>query len=299
MSEFIKSLSDEFENIYFIEGERRGGYPYSNSMLLGDYLIDTGISSGYIRKLRRKFEINTVILSHWHEDHIAGNRLLKNARFLCHSEDKHIVEDIDKIIPYYGLNPEDLPEFVELLEGFRINNIKINKTIEHDEILKINDLILKVIHTPGHTAGHCCFFEENSKIGFLADIDLTNFGPFYGGIDSSVIEFEESIEKLEKLNMEIAISGHKGIFQGEKLIKVSLNKYKSKIYEYDERILSYLSEKEPTNSDDLLRKNIIYKKYGPWEVFEITAEKIMIEKHFEKFLKNNIIEKKDNGYILS
>jgi len=61
MPEFIKSLSDEFENIYYIEGERRGGYPYSNSLLIGDYLIDTGISSGRIRKLNRKFEINTVI----------------------------------------------------------------------------------------------------------------------------------------------------------------------------------------------------------------------------------------------
>jgi len=298
MVEFIKSLSDEFENIYYIEGERRGGYPYSNSMLVGDYLIDTGISSGYIRKLRREFEINTVILSHWHEDHIAGNRLFKNAKFLCHNEDKHIVEDIDKILPYYGLKPEDLPDFVELLEGFKINNIKIDKTIEHEEIIEINDLRLKVIHTPGHTAGHCCFFEENSRIGFLADIDLTNFGPFYGGIDSSVIDFEESIEKLEKLGMEIAVSGHKGFFQGTQLIKENLNKYKSKIYEYDERILSYFSEKVPINSDDLIKKNIIYRKYGPWQVFEITAEKIMIEKHFEKFLKNNIIEKKDNGYIL-
>ncbi len=299
MPEFIKALSDEFENIYYIEGERKGGYPYSNSMLIGDYLIDTGISSGHIRKLKRQFEITSVILSHWHEDHIAGNRLLKNAKFLCHSEDKHIVEDVDKIFPYYGLKPEDLPDFVELLEGFRMNNTKIDRTIEHEEIIEINDMRLKVIHTPGHTAGHCCFIEENSRIGFLADIDLTNFGPFYGGIDSSVIDFEESIEKLEKLNMEIAISGHKGLFQGVKLIKESLNRYKSKIYEYDERILSYLSEKNPLNSNDLIKKNIIYKKYGPWKVFEITAEKIMIEKHFEKFLINKVIEKRDNGYILS
>ncbi len=299
MPEFIKSLSDEFENIYYVEGERRGGYPYSNSLLIEDILIDTGISSGYIRKLKRQFTINTIILSHWHEDHISGNRVLKDAKFLCHGEDQHIIEDIDKIIPFYGLDPADLPQFLELIEGFRIKNTKIDRTIEHDEIIEINDLRLKVVHTPGHTAGHCCFFEENSKIGFLADIDLTNFGPFYGCIDSSVIDFEESMDKLKKLNMEIAISGHKGFFQGMKLIREELDKYKSKIYEYDERILTHLSEKDPINPDDLIKKNIIYKRYGPWKVFEITAEKIMIEKHFEKFLKNKIIEKKNNGYILS
>jgi hypothetical protein len=55
----------------------------------------------------------------------------------------------------------------------------------------------------------------------------------------------------------------------------------------------------PINPGDLLKKNIFYKRYGPWEIFEINAEKIMNEKHFEKFLKNNQIEKKNNGYILS
>jgi len=298
MLNFIKPLSEEFDNIYFVEGERRGGYPYSHSMLIGDYLIDTGISSGRLRKLKKEFPINRVVNSHWHEDHIMGNRMMKEARFLCHSEDRHIIEDLDKIFPYYGLKVTDFPEFQELLEGFRIKNTKIDRVIEHNEVIEINDLRLKVIHTPGHTAGHCCFFEENSRICFLADIDLTNFGPFYGGIDSSVMDFEESIEKLEKLNMEIALSGHKGIFQGAKLIKEELKKYKSKIYEYDEKILSYLSEKNPINPDDLVKKNIIYRKYGLWEVFEITAEKIMIEKHLEKFRKNGIVEQNDEGYYL-
>jgi len=299
MPDFIRSLSDEFENIYYVEGERKGGYPYSNSLLLGDYLIDTGISSGYIRKLKRQFLINNIILSHWHEDHISGNRLFKETKFLCHSKDKHIIEDISKFFPYYDIEPTTLPDFLELIEGFRIKNTKIDRVIENGEIIETESLRIKVIHTPGHTAGHCCFFEMNSRIGFLADIDLTNFGPFYGGIDSSVIDFEESIDKLKSLDMEIAISGHKGVFYGQKLIRVELDKFKSKINEYDERILSYFSEKNPINPEDLIKKNIIYKRYGPWEVFEINAEKIMIEKHFEKFLKNNQIEKKNKGYILS
>ncbi len=299
MNDFIQQLSEEFKNIFFVKGERNGGYPYSNSLLIEDYLIDTGISSGHIRKVKRDFTINNVICSHWHEDHISSNRLLKYSVFMSHVEDKHIIEDIDKIFPYYGLKTTDFPEFLELIEGFRIKNTKIDKTITHNEIIEINDLKLKVIHTPGHSAGHCCFYEEQTKIAFLADIDLTKFGPFYGCIDSSVMDFEESIEKLKKLDIEIAVSGHKGVFRGAKLIKDELDKYKSKIYEYDERILSHLSEKDPLNAHDLIKKNIIYKKYGLWSIFEINAERIMIEKHFDKFLKNNLIEPKNDGYILS
>ncbi|MFX1257662.1 MAG: MBL fold metallo-hydrolase [Promethearchaeota archaeon] len=301
MIDISQPILDEFKNIFFVKGERNGGYPYSNSLLIEDYLIDTGISSKHLRKLKRNFSINHVILSHWHEDHISGNRLLKNARFLCHREDKHIVEDIYKMIPYYGLTntiAEDM--LIPIIEGFKIKNTKIDKTIEDNNLIKINDYQLKVIHTPGHTAGHCCFYEESSKIAFLADIDLTNF-IFYGGIDSNLIDYEKSIEKVEKLLLpqcEIAISAHKGVFQGKKLIKEELKNYKLIIHKNDERLLSHLSERKPINSQDLTEKNIIYKRYSEWKEFEIIAEKIMIEKHFEKFLMENLIEKTKNGYVL-
>ena len=109
------------------------------------------------------------------------------------------------MIPYYGLDNTIAEDLLDpIIEGYRIENTEIEKTIEHDEIIRINNYRLRVIHTPGHTAGHCCFYEENSKIAFLADIDLTRF-IFYGCLDSNLIDYEKSIEKLEKLNMEIAI----------------------------------------------------------------------------------------------
>ena len=302
MDNFIQPLSDEFKNVYFVRGKGNGGYPYSNSLLIEDYLIDTGISSKHLRKLKKEFSINNILLSHWHEDHILGNRLLKNANFLCHIEDKPVIENINKMEIYYGLLNTPAEGILEpFIQGFNIKNTKISKTIEDNEIIEIGkNFRLKVLHTPGHSAGHCCFYEENLKIIFLADIDLTRFGPFYGSMDSNLINFEESIEKLKKLDIEIAISSHKGVFKGTKLIKEELNKYLLIIYKRDERILSHLSEMTPLNSLDLMNKNIIYKKYSEFgKVFEIISERIMIEKHFDKFLKNNIIEKKNNGYILS
>ena len=298
MNDIIESLSDEY-NIHFVKGQKNGGYPYSHSMLIEDYLIDTGISRRHMRQLKKQFSINNVILSHWHEDHISSNILLKNATYFCHSKDIHIVEDISKMGPYYGLTKEITENLIEFFfKSFKMENTKVDKTIEHNEILNINNCRLRVIHTPGHTAGHCCFYEENTKIAFLADIDLTNFGPFYGCIDSSVIDFEESIEKLKNLDIEIAVSGHKGLYEGRNLIREELDKYKSKIIKYEENILSHLSEKNPIAIQDLMHKNLIYRKYGVGKDFEVIAEKIMIEKHFDKFLKNNTVEKLDNGYIL-
>ncbi len=302
MNDIIQSLSDEFKNIFFINGQRNGRYPYSHSLLIRDYLIDTGISSGFMRKLKRKFSINHVILSHWHEDHIACNRLLAGAKFYCHSSDRLLLEDFNSNYKryYYVENTSVDDLFDGFLDLLKVEDTQINKTIEDNGIIDISENYqLKVIHTPGHSAGHCCFYELNSKIAFLADIDFSSFGPWYAGLDSNLGDFEKSIEKLKKFDIDIAVTSHKGVFYGDKQIKQKLNEFQAKIDERDKLILEFLSESKPLTSKDLIRKNIIYKFNSEFEAYENIAEKVMLDMHFDKLLKNNLIEQIDNGYILS
>jgi glyoxylase-like metal-dependent hydrolase (beta-lactamase superfamily II) len=299
MTDFIQPISDEFKKIYFIKGARDGKYPYSHSLLIDDFLIDTGISSRLLRKLKRLESIKNVLLSHWHEDHTSGNRLLPDARFYIHSKDKFLIENIKKFNEFYGIsNSPAEEEFEWLMEGLKLQNTKIDKNLEDGEVIKVgNDYNIKVIHTPGHTAGHCAFLEVKSKIAFLADIDLTNF-VFYAGIDSNLMDFEDTLEKLNNLSIKTAVTGHRGVIVGEKNIKKELNKYKSIIHKRDERILSYFSETNPKNVIDFKNKNFIYKYYSQFKEYEIIAEMIMIQKHFDKLLKNKLLEQKGNGYIL-
>lgn len=300
MDNFVELISDEFKNIYFIKGARNGKYPYSHSLLIEDYLIDTGISSRLLRKLKRQFPINNVLLSHWHEDHTSGNRLLSNANFFIHSKDKFLIENVDKFYEYYGIsNSPAEEEFEWLWESFKLGNTKIEKALTDNEIIKVgNDYELKVIHTPGHTAGHCSFLELNSRTAFLADIDLTNF-VFYAGIDSNLIDFEESLDKLIDLDIEMAATGHRGIIEGGKEIKEELIKYKSVIHKRDERILSNFPETKPILVIDFKGKNLIYKYYSEFKNYDIIAEMIMIQKHFEKFITNKLIQQEGKGFILS
>jgi len=300
MNDFVHPISDEFKEIFFIKGAREGKYPYSHSLLIGDVLIDTGISSRLLRKLKRLYPINIVLLSHWHEDHTSGNRLLSGAKFFIHSKDRFLIENVDKFNEFYGIsNTSGEEEFEWLMEGLRLKNTKIDDLLDDNQIIKVgNGLNIRIIHTPGHTAGHCAFFELNSKIAFLADIDLTNF-VFYAGIDSNLMAFEESLDKLIKLDIKTAVTGHRGIIDGEKRIKEELSKYKSIIYKRDERILSHFSETNPKKGMDFKNKNFIYKYYSQFKEYEIIAEMIMIQKHIDKFLKNNLLEKKGIGYILS
>lgn len=300
MNHFLVPISEEFENISFIKGAREGKYPYSHSILIEDFLVDTGISSRILRKVKRLYPINNVLISHWHEDHTSGNRLLTNAKFHIHPKDKFLIENVDKFNEFYGIsNTPAEEEFEWFMEGIKLVNIKADNLLEDSQIINVgNDYEIRVIHTPGHTAGHCAFLELNSKIAFLADIDLTNF-VFYAGIDSNLIDFEESIKKLMKIDMEMAVTGHRGVIKGKKVIKQELNKYLSIIHKRDQRILTRLSEKNPMKVIDFKKKNCIYKYYGLFKEYEIIAEMIMIQNHFDKFLKEKMIEQKGNGYVLS
>ncbi len=301
MDDIIQPLSEEFSNIFFIMGKERARYPYSNSLLIGDHLIDTGVSPEHLRKLKKLYPINHVFLSHWHEDHISGNFLLENAKFYCHLKDKTPIEDIRKMIPLYNVrNTPVEDELIRLIDELKMQNIKIDALLNDGDIFTIGeDLRLKVLFTPGHTAGHCAFYELKTKIGFLGDIDLSRY-PYYGNIDANLEDFEKSIAKIKNLDLNIVATGHRGVIEGGKKIVEEFEKYEAIIRGRDERILSYFSEREkPVRLDDFKNKNIIYRKYTAFKDFELIAELLMIEKHLDKFQNAGIITEENKGYLLN
>jgi glyoxylase-like metal-dependent hydrolase (beta-lactamase superfamily II) len=181
-----------------------------------------------------------------------------------------------------------------------MQNIKIDALIEDNDIVDVgNKLKLKVLFTPGHTAGHCAFYELNSKIAFLGDIDLTRH-PYYGNLDASLIEFEESIAKIKSLDINIVVTGHRGIIEGKNKINEEIEKYKSILQGRDERILAFFSERSRAiKLNDFKNRNIIYRKYTAFKDFEVIAELLMIKKHIEKFQNADVIMEEKKGYMLS
>lgn len=120
-----------------------------------------------------------VLLTHGHFDHIGGlNDLPENVEVLMHSGDIEWVNQVNDYLPMIGMSSMEVP--------------KIDRNIEDGEIIKLGELEIKVIHTPGHTQGGVCFYTERHL--FSGD---TIFRESVGRCDLPGGNFSQIVESIE------------------------------------------------------------------------------------------------------
>ena len=114
-----------------------------------DYLVSHVKSNGYIPK--------AILLTHAHFDHVMGiDGFVKefDIPVYLHEEEKQILED-----PRLNLS------------GVFGASYSYNKAscLQDGQILELAGFQFKVIHTPGHTAGGCCYYEEAEGVLISGD----------------------------------------------------------------------------------------------------------------------------------
>ena len=90
----------------------------------------------------RRLQVNYILLTHGHVDHIDAVGWLKDktgAEIAIHREDAPCLTDIFKNLSF-SMGMESLQPQADLL-------------LEHGDRIKVGDIDLQVIHTPGHSLG--------------------------------------------------------------------------------------------------------------------------------------------------
>ncbi len=86
------------------------------------------------------------------------------------------------------------------------------QTIAHGDSIKLGDLTLEAVFTPGHSNGHICFFEPSQGILFSGDHVLPTISPIVGkypySIENPLQSFLASLSTVGKLDVKTVLPGH-------------------------------------------------------------------------------------------
>jgi len=156
-------------------------------------LIDVGMEpENLLKKLKEEInleDLNLIILTHNHPDHtLALPFLLKESRAKV------------------AIHKDELTSKTKSIMGLPIPEIKPNFILNGGEKLNLGDFSLDVIHTPGHTSGSICLYQD----GILFSGDTIFAGGNIGRTDlgGDNKDLLSSIKKLNQLEVEIVYPGH-------------------------------------------------------------------------------------------
>ncbi len=283
--------------ILFIEGEFKGKFPFSNSLLIKGKkrtaLIDAGTGIRVIQHYKDKIDV--VVLTHLHPDHFSLSYLFEGKRVYIPAVESRYRRLEDLALRYVGekLAPIWL-RYVK--ETMMARDPYFTDTYEEGDVIDLGNVELQPIYTPGHSLGHHVIL-IGDKILHGADIDLTSFGPWYGHVESNIDKFLDSIKRVMQLDVEIYVSGHKRPVTGREEILSELERFAGKFKETEERILEAL--REPKSVEELVHMGIIYQK-KPYarELLEYW-EANMIMKHLDRLVKRGLVRTTTNGKYIA
>lgn len=277
------------DRIFYIEGENGGRYPDCHGLLVKDdtpVIIDPACREGLMHELAADPGVDIVLNTHYHEDHRIYNYVFENARLLVHELDAHGYGSVEDFMDGFSVvNSSQLKQLWHafLLEACKYRPYTVDETFEDGYGIDLGHTLLKVVHAPGHSAGHCCFFFPREGIAYVGDMDLTSFGPWYAGADSDIDDFLSSIERVRELHPRAVVTSH-----GDGLITENiderLKEYADIIHRRDELILDFVTE--PRALDEILSLEIVYReKQKASDSFFYWDDRRMIEAHIARLAR--------------
>ncbi|MFD3945496.1 MBL fold metallo-hydrolase [Streptomyces sp. NPDC058579] len=244
-------------------GAERGAYPYANSVLVRG-TAETLVIDPSLSLVGTAPPADVVLVSHAHEDHVAALGDYETPVHV-HVQDLAALRSRAVMVEGYGL-PPDAAEHTDLMlrDRFHVRDRPEAKGFEDGSVFDLGGRTVTVVHLPGHTAGHCGFLIEPDGFLFVADIDLTSFGPYYGDVGSSLTDFEVSMRRCREIDARWYGTAHqKGVIEGAAEFSERLDAFAGVMAARDATLLTFLTE--PRTVDEIADRRLVYRRHveGP------------------------------------
>lgn len=151
-------------------------------------LIDASSNIPELIEFAKDYDVEYILLTHGHFDHIMGLTSLKKAlgaeAVIC-KDDLVISDNINEFTSLFGL-PDCVPPVYE-------------KFVKDGDTINVGGLEIKVIHTPGHTEGGVCYLIEDNLFSgdtlFKQSVGRTDL--FGGNFNKLVDSIKNKLFKLD------------------------------------------------------------------------------------------------------
>ncbi len=292
----IRPLS---ERVLVIEGGKGGRYPYSHSLYIrdgGGILVDCGSDEAEIRRLKEEEGLAAILMTHYHEDHFLFLSRFPDIEIWASEGDAPALESIDVLLDLYGVaGTGQEPYFRELFAGrFPYLPRTIARRFTDRERVKFGKTEAVAVIAPGHTPGHLCLYFPGLGILFLADYDLTPFGPWYGDKPCGIGEFRRSARMLAEIRAPMNVASHEDpVHMGG--IGRKMEAYLSVIDRREEALRTFL--RRPRSRSEIVARRIVYGegRPGPWFDY---GEWALMEKHLEEMIARGEAQVEGDRYVM-
>lgn len=200
------------QNTFAISEYKHWEEPHCYLLLGSDkaLLIDTGLGISNIKSIVDKMTDLPILVAttHVHWDHIGGHKYFKD--IAVHQLEKNWLLKFP--LPLGVVKENILKEPCEFPKTFHIEEYEIYQgtptiILNDNDSIDIGNRKIKVIHTPGHSPGHMCFYDISNKYLFTGDLVYEGkLDVYYPSTNPK--DFKNSIDKIRKLDILKILPGH-------------------------------------------------------------------------------------------
>lgn len=152
--------------------------------------------------------LDYLLLTHCHYDHSGGAEAVRTSfgcQLVAHTLDADFLEAGDSEVTaasWYG----------EVMAPLRID-VRLEGA---ENTIAVGNGTITAIHWPGHSPGSLVFTTqlENRRVLFGQDVH----GPIHPSLRSDAHQYQASLKKLLKLDADLLLEGHFGIFTGKEAV---------------------------------------------------------------------------------
>jgi glyoxylase-like metal-dependent hydrolase (beta-lactamase superfamily II) len=231
-------VENVLENIYRIEIPLPDNplKTLNSYLILGkdrNLLIDTGFNrqecldvlKHSLRELDVDLEHTDIFVTHLHADHsgLVPRLVRKNTAVYCSESDAKIINlsnaekywhDMESKFKQHGLNVAGEDSNTRTHPGWIFRpGTDINFTYVNDgDVIDVGEYSFKTIHTPGHTPGHMCLYDEEKEILFSGDHILGDITPVITielNHENPLTQYLKSLKVIKSLPIKHIFTAHR------------------------------------------------------------------------------------------